>query len=86
MPENFTFSKFLRHEDREHFINHEEKVQKRLSEITVSSIEFKDTRGVILVKITLPNGDIVKDILRKDSINYNYCVGLIQKVLETKNG
>ena len=86
MSEDFKFSMFLRNEDREKLINHEEKVQQRLSEISVSSLEFKDTRGVILVKITLPNGHIVKDILRKDAIDYDYCVGLIKKVLEKDNG
>ena len=86
MPKDFRYSEFLRNEEKEKFIGSEEKVQERLNEIKITNIELKNRNGVILVKITKPDGEVIEDILRKDNIDYNYCVGLIRKALEIDNG
>lgn len=84
MGENFRFSKFLRLDMREKFLKNEEKIQSLINSIGNSKIEFKNRAGVILVDIVTPNGEIINDIIRKDSIDYNYCVNLLETALGIK--
>lgn len=81
MPEGFRFSKFIRHDLKERFLDKEEKIAERLKAVKFSKIEFKDKAGVILVDIITPTGEIINDIIRKDNINYNYCVNLLATAL-----
>lgn len=81
MPENFSFSPILRYEERDNFLASEELVRQELNKTLESSIHFEDRKGVLLVKVTTFNGEIIEDILRKDRMDYNYCIGLIKQAL-----
>ena len=81
MPKDFNFSPILRNDDKEHFLNCEELVRQELDKNLESSIRFEDRKGVLLVKVVTFSGKIIEDILRKDQIDYNYCVGLIKQAL-----
>lgn len=81
MPEDFSFSPILRHEERDSFLNSEELVRQELNKNLESSIRFEDRKGVLLVKVITFNGKVIEDILCKDHIDYNYCIGLIKQAL-----
>lgn len=84
MPEDFNFSPILRNDDKEYFLDCEEKVKESLKKTFESKISFQNRLGVILVEITTPDGEVINDILRLDNANYNYCVGLINLALGVK--
>ena len=72
MGEDFKFSCLLRNDEKERFLEHEERVQKRLKNIVESSIVFKTTNNVILLEITTPSGEVFKDIYKKDDFIKNH--------------
>ncbi len=84
MPEDFSFSPVLRNDEKDHFLGCEEEVKESLKKTFESKISFKNRLGVIMVEITTPDGEVIKDILRLDNANYNYCVGLIKLALGVK--
>ena len=81
MPEDFKFSPILRNDEKEKFLESEEKLREALKTILDSNIHFKNRLGSVIVEITKPDGEVVKDILRLDNMNYNYCVKLIKLAL-----
>ena len=81
MPKDFSFSPILRYEERDNFLASEEFVRQELNKNLESSIHFENRKGVLLVKVITFNGKVIEDILRKDRINYNYCVDLIKQAL-----
>lgn len=81
MPKDFSFSPILRHEERDSFLSSEELVRQELNKNLESSIRFEDRKGVLLVKVITFNGKVIEDVLRKDHIDYNYCIGLIKQAL-----
>lgn len=84
MPEDFSFSPILRNDEKDRFLVCEEEVKESLKKTLESKISFKNRLGAILVEITTPDGEIIKDIIRLENANYNYCVGLIKLALGVK--
>ena len=84
MPEDFRFSPILRNDEKERFLVCEEEVKESLKNTFESKISFKKRLGTILVEITTTDGEVIKDIIRLDNVNYNYCVGLIKLALGVK--
>lgn len=84
MPRGFSFSPLIRTDEKDSFLGSEEKVQKCLSETFESTIKLKSRLGAVFVEITKPDGGVIQDILRKDNIDYNYCVNLIKLALGVK--